>query len=70
MVQIYHGVAKLFPEMNFLDINSVVIQTHILFTNVRVSGLCFEMNVNMQCIWLRTATFGSFINRMANGTML
>ena len=69
MVQIYYGVAKLFPEMNFLDINSIVIQIYILFTNVRVSGLCFEMNVNMQCIWLRTGTFGSLMNRMANGTM-
>lgn len=66
----YHWVPRLFPEMNFLGINSIPSTTniYILFTNVTVSGLHFEMNLKMQCTWLRKVVFGSWTGSMANGT--
>lgn len=62
MVQTYHWISRLFPEMSFWDINSIVIQICILFTTttLTVSGLYLAINLKMQCSWLRRVTFLKF----------
>lgn len=68
MVQTYHWISRLFPEMSFWDINSIVIQICLTFTTttLTVSGLYLAINLKMQCSWLRRVTFWSLISMMAN----